>query len=98
VFKFDPPALHPFHELDPAQPDLPGPAVPVMGQSVIPDEIPDALLGHRRPAGNFPDCNVSFVFRYRCRGVHLEFRSIDIVLVRDSPRLNALGNSFIKCC
>lgn len=92
VFEFDPPALHPLDELDPSQPDLSGPTIPVMGQSVVPDEIPNALLGHRRPPGDFPDGNIAFAFRYRCRGVHLEFRTIDIVLVRDSPRLNALQN------
>ena len=53
MFKFNPPALHPLDKLDPAQPDLPGPTVPVVGQSVVPDEIPDALLGHRGPPGDF---------------------------------------------
>ena len=77
MFEFDPPALHPRDELDPAKQDLSGPAVPVMGQSVVPDEVPDALLGHRRPPCNFPDADVIFVFRYMraCSRAHPELRS-----------------------
>jgi hypothetical protein len=44
VFKLDPPTLHPLDELAPSQPDLSGLAVPVMGQSIVFNEIPDALL------------------------------------------------------
>jgi len=77
MLELDFPALHPRNEIGPAQQNLSGPAVAVMRQSVVPDDVPDGFLGHRRPPRGFTDADVIFVFRYlrACRRAHPELRS-----------------------
>jgi len=75
--ELDPPALHPRDEIGPAQEYFPGPAVAVVGQSVVPDDVPDGFLGHRRPPCGFLDADVILVFPLRraCGRAHPELRS-----------------------